>query len=49
MELLKDLFLFVKARKVYWIVPLLLVLLTIGFLLFVSTGTAVSPFIYMLF
>lgn len=49
MEFLKDLFLFMKERKQYWLVPVVLVLLFIGILVVFGSGSAVANFIYPLF
>ncbi|MEM9824364.1 MAG: DUF5989 family protein [Bacteroidota bacterium] len=49
MEFLKDLWQFLKYRKKWWLAPVILTLLIIGSLLFFSSGSAVSPFIYSLF
>jgi competence protein ComGC len=49
MDFLKDLWLFMKERKRYWLVPMIIVLLLIGALLVFSSGSAVAPFIYTLF
>jgi hypothetical protein len=49
MELLKDLYGFFKARKKYWLLPILLVLLLFGALVVFTGGPAVAPFIYTLF
>jgi hypothetical protein len=38
-----------RARKKYWLVPIVLVLLLIGGLLVLAQGSAVAPFIYTLF
>lgn len=46
-RLLTDTFAFAKQNKVWWIVPLLLLLLVVGVLL-VGVST-ISPFIYSLF
>jgi hypothetical protein len=47
-ELLKELWLFMKFRKKYWLLPVIIVLLLVGFLLVAGSGAA-SPFIYTLF
>jgi hypothetical protein len=39
---------FLKHNKKFWLIPLLLVLLSIGLLLILG-GTAAAPFIYTLF
>ncbi len=49
MELLKDLFDFLKTRKKYWLIPLLIILLFFSFLIVMSGGSAIAPFIYTLF
>ncbi len=48
-ELLKDLWGFMKARKKFWLAPLILILLLLGALIVLSQGSAVAPFIYTLF
>jgi hypothetical protein len=49
MEFLKDLWGYLKVRKKYWLVPLILILLLFGFLIVFTSGSAVAPFIYTLF
>jgi hypothetical protein len=49
LDLLKDLWGFMKVRKKFWLLPVFVVLLLLGFLLVVSQGSAVAPFIYTLF
>jgi hypothetical protein len=49
MEFLKDLWGFLRVRKKYWMLPLILVLLLFGVLIVLTTGTAIAPFIYTLF
>ena len=49
MDSLKNLWAFMKARKLYWLTPLILVLLVIGLLLIFAESSVVSPFIYTLF
>lgn len=48
-ELLKDLWLFMRERKKYWLAPIMIVLLLLGFLIVLAQGSAVAPFIYTLF
>jgi len=38
-----------RARKKYWLIPIVLILLLIGGLLVLAQGSAVAPFIYTLF
>lgn len=49
MEILKDLWQFLKERKKFWLMPIILVLVILGLLLVFSSGSAVAPFIYTLF
>ena len=48
-DALKDLWLFMRERKKYWILPIVLVLLLVGALLVLTQGSVVAPFIYTLF
>ena len=48
-EFLKEFLNFLKVRKRYWLVPIMVVLLLFGMLFVVSQGTAVAPFIYTIF
>jgi hypothetical protein len=38
-----------RARKKYWLVPVMLVMLIVGGLLVLAKGSAIAPFIYTLF
>jgi hypothetical protein len=49
MELLKDLWMFTKERKKFWLAPIIVILLLLGLLLVFTQGSAVAPFIYTLF
>lgn len=49
MEFLKDLWGFLKARRKFWLVPVILALLLIGVLVVIGGSSAVAPFIYTLF
>jgi len=49
LDLLKDLWLFMKERKKFWLLPIILVLVLLGGLLVLAQGSAVAPFIYTLF
>lgn len=46
---LKEFFQFVKARKNYYLLPVLIMLLIFGVLIVLTKGTAIAPFIYTLF
>jgi hypothetical protein len=49
LELINDLFGFMKVRKKFWLAPIIFILLLLGSLLIFSQGTAIAPFIYTLF
>ncbi|MBO4313195.1 MAG: hypothetical protein J5838_02780 [Desulfovibrio sp.] len=49
MNFLSDVWGFLKVRKKFWLLPLLVALLTLGALVIFSGGSAVAPFIYTLF
>jgi len=49
MELLKDLWGFMRVRKKFWLAPIILVMILLGALIVLSQGSAVAPFIYTLF
>ena len=49
MEFIKEFIDFLKVRKKYWLLPILIVLLIFGGLIILSQGSAVAPFIYALF
>jgi len=48
-EFLKDLYAFMKVRKKYWLLPIIIFLVLLGALIFMTQGSAVAPFIYTLF
>ena len=48
-EFLKELWDFIKVRKKYWLLPILIILVLFGALIVLSQGTAVAPFIYTIF
>ena len=49
MDFLKEFWEFLKVRKKYWLLPILLVLVLFGGLIVLSQGSAVAPFIYAIF
>ncbi|MEZ5501168.1 MAG: DUF5989 family protein [Halioglobus sp.] len=48
-DLLKDLWGFMKERKKFWLMPIIIMLLLLGGLLVLAQGSAIAPFIYTLF
>ena len=49
MSFLKEFFEFLKERKKYWLFPIIIVLGLFGFLIVLSQGTVIAPFIYTIF
>ena len=49
LDLIKDLWGFMKARKKFWLAPIIVMLLLLGALIVLSQGSVVAPFIYTLF
>jgi hypothetical protein len=49
LELLKDLWAFMKVRKKFWLAPIIIIMLLLGVLIVLTQGSAVAPFIYTLF
>ena len=47
--ILGELWAFMRVRKKFWLVPILLMMLLLGGLIVLTQGTAVAPFIYTLF
>ncbi|MGA0530406.1 DUF5989 family protein [Hansschlegelia sp. KR7-227] len=49
MSFLSELFAFARARKKFWLLPMLIMLGALGGLLILAKGSAVAPFIYTIF
>ena len=49
MDVLKDLWLFMKERKKFWLLPIIIVLLVLGVLIVLGGSSALAPFVYSLF
>jgi hypothetical protein len=49
MSFLTELWLFLRARKKFWLLPIILVMLVLGGLLILAQGSVIAPFIYTLF
>ena len=49
MSLLIELWKFMRARKKFWLMPIVLTMLLFGGLLILAQGSAVAPFIYTIF
>ena len=48
-DLIKELFTFLKVRKKLWLAPIILVMIILGGLLIMAQGSVIAPFIYTLF
>lgn len=46
---LKEFWAFLRARKKFWLVPMLIAMVLLGALIVLTQGSAVAPFIYTLF
>ena len=49
LDLLKDLWGFMREHKKFWLAPIILVMILLGALIVLSQGSAIAPFIYTLF
>ena len=48
-DLIKDLWDFMRVRKKFWLAPIIIELLLLGALIVFAQGSAVAPFIYTIF
>lgn len=48
-DLLVEIWAFMKERKKFWLLPIVLVLILLGGLLVLSQGSVMAPFVYTLF
>jgi hypothetical protein len=49
MEFIKELFQFLKVRKKFWLLPIIIIMVIFGGLIILAQGSVVAPFIYTLF
>jgi len=49
MSFIKELWNFMKVRKKFWLLPIMLMMALFGALIVLSQGSAVAPFVYTLF
>jgi len=49
LSFIKEFIDFIRARKKYWLLPIIIVLALFGVLIVLSQGSAVAPFIYTIF
>jgi uncharacterized protein DUF5989 len=49
MDFLKELWRFMRVRKKFWLLPILIMMVVFGGLVVLTKGSAIAPFIYTLF
>ena len=49
MSLLKELWKFMRVRKKFWLLPIVIMMALFGGLIFLTQGSAIAPFVYTLF
>lgn len=49
MDFIVELWTFLRTRKKLWLLPIVIVMVTLGGLLILAKGSAIAPFIYTLF
>jgi hypothetical protein len=47
--ILKELWMFMKARKKWWLGPVIIILVLLSLLIVFAEGSALAPFIYAIF
>ncbi len=48
-DLIKDLWGFMRERKKFWLMPIIIVMLLLGVLIVLAEGSAIAPFLYAIF
>jgi hypothetical protein len=49
LDLLTDLWAFMRERKKFWLAPIIFVMIVLGALIVFAQGSALAPFIYTIF
>jgi hypothetical protein len=49
LDLVKDIWDFLRVRKKYWLAPLIITIVLMGALIVLTQGSVVAPFIYSIF
>ena len=49
MSFIREFWMFMRARKKFWLAPILIMMALVGALIVLAQGSAVAPFIYTLF
>ena len=47
--MIRDIWMFLRARKKFWLWPILIMMALLGVLIVLAQGSAIAPFIYTLF
>ena len=48
-SILSEFWMFIRVRKKYWLLPIVIFLVLLGTLIVLTQGSAIAPFIYALF
>ena len=49
MDFIREFWLFLRERKKFWLAPIVIVMILLGFLLIFAQGSVVAPLIYTIF
>ncbi len=49
MEMVKELWMFLRARKKFWLLPIFVMMTLLGVVIVLAQGSAIAPFVYTLF
>jgi hypothetical protein len=49
LQILAEFWYFMKYHKKYWLAPIIIILVLVGFLLMLAKGSALAPFVYSMF
>lgn len=49
MSFIRELWAFMRSRKKYWLLPIVIMMVLLGAMIVLAQGSAVAPFIYTLF
>jgi len=49
MEMIKEMWSFLRSRRKYWLWPVFVMMALLGMLIVLAQGSAIAPFIYTLF
>jgi hypothetical protein len=49
MSLIRELWAFMRVRKKYWLLPIMIMMVLLGGLVVLTQGSAIAPFIYTIF